>query len=123
MTKPRPRRSNRWPFTTARRSRPRWPRPSTGSSSAEHTARRSGPRRPPDLLDLAGQRSGSYLTEPHFIPKAASRAWRWAPEMEEAAEADLPDDLMRATVAVLSHWEGARDADLSIGEALDRLRD
>ncbi|MEU2113863.1 DUF1932 domain-containing protein [Streptomyces sp. NPDC019507] len=80
-----------------------------------------------ELLDIAGQRSGSYLTEPGYIPKTAARAWRWAPEMEEAAElvadAGLPDDLLRATAAVLSRWEDARDADLSIEEALDRLRD
>ncbi|MFD9216259.1 DUF1932 domain-containing protein [Streptomyces sp. NPDC059544] len=79
-----------------------------------------------ELLDIAGQRSGSYLTEPGYIPKTAARAWRWAPEMEEAAElvadAGLPDDLLRATAAVLSRWEDARDADLSIEESLGRLR-
>ncbi|MFG3304691.1 NAD(P)-dependent oxidoreductase [Streptomyces wuyuanensis] len=80
-----------------------------------------------ELLDIAERRSGSYLAEPGYIPKTAARAWRWAPEMEEAAElvaeAGLPDDLMRAAAAVLSRWEGARDADLSIEEALGRLRD
>lgn len=80
-----------------------------------------------ELLDIADRRSGSYLAEPGYIPKTAARAWRWAPEMEEAAElvaeAGLPDDLMRAAAAVLSRWEGARDADLSIEEALGRLRD
>ncbi|MCZ7456104.1 NAD(P)-dependent oxidoreductase [Streptomyces sp. WMMC940] len=80
-----------------------------------------------ELLDIAGQRSDSYLTEPGYIPKTAARAWRWAPEMEEAAQliadASLPDDLLRATAAILSRWEEARDADLSIEEALDRLRE
>ncbi|MFE0423442.1 DUF1932 domain-containing protein [Streptomyces sp. NPDC058953] len=80
-----------------------------------------------ELLDLAGRRSGSYLAEPDYIPRTAARAWRWAPELEEAADlvadSGLPDDLMRAVATVLSHWEDARDADLSIEEALARLRD
>ncbi|WP_443055827.1 DUF1932 domain-containing protein [Streptomyces sp. NBC_00690] len=79
-----------------------------------------------ELLDIAGLRTDSYLTEPGYIPKTASRAWRWAPEMREAATlvhaAGLPDDLLHATAAVLAHWEDARDADLSIEEALDQLR-
>jgi 3-hydroxyisobutyrate dehydrogenase-like beta-hydroxyacid dehydrogenase len=80
-----------------------------------------------ELLDIAGQRPGSYLTEPDYIPKTAARAWRWAPELREAATlaaaAHLPDDLLHATAAVLTRWEDARDADLGIEEALDRLRD
>ncbi|MEV5468076.1 DUF1932 domain-containing protein [Streptomyces griseoincarnatus] len=79
-----------------------------------------------ELLDVARQRTGSYLAETEYIPKTAARAWRWGPEMEEAAEllaeAGLPDDLMRATASVLSRWDGARDADLSISDALDQLR-
>ncbi|WP_329346195.1 NAD(P)-dependent oxidoreductase [Streptomyces microflavus] len=79
-----------------------------------------------DLLDIASQRSGSYLTEPDYIPKTAARAWRWGPEMEEAAElladAGLPDDLMRATASVLARWNGTRDTNLSTPEALEQLR-
>ncbi|GAA3299390.1 hypothetical protein GCM10020295_37490 [Streptomyces cinereospinus] len=79
-----------------------------------------------ELLDIARQRTGSYLAETEYIPKTAARAWRWGPEMEEAAEllaeAGLPDDLMRATASVLSRWDRARDADLSISDALDQLR-
>lgn len=78
-----------------------------------------------ELLDIAGQRRGSYLTETDYIAKTAARAWRWAPELEEAAElleeAGLPDDLMRAAAAVLSRWSSTRDADLGITEALTNL--
>ncbi|MEV3875050.1 DUF1932 domain-containing protein [Streptomyces sp. NPDC049906] len=80
-----------------------------------------------ELLSLAGQRSASYLTEPDYIPKTAARAWRWAPELREAAAlvaaAGLPDDVLHATAAVLTRWEDARDTDLSLEEALDLLRD
>lgn len=80
-----------------------------------------------ELVDIAGQRSDSYLTEPGYIPKTAARAWRWAPEMQEAAalvaDAGLPDDLLHATAAVLARWEEDRDADLSIEQALARLRE
>jgi phosphoglycolate phosphatase-like HAD superfamily hydrolase len=76
-----------------------------------------------ELLDIAGRRTGSYLTETGYIPKTAARARRWGPEMEEAAElladASLPDDIMRAAAAVLSRWDAARDSDLTIAEALD----
>lgn len=79
-----------------------------------------------ELLDVAGQRSGSYLVETGYIPKTAARAWRWAPEMDEAAalfaDAGMPDELMRAVAAVLTRWDGARDADLGVEDALALLR-
>lgn len=79
-----------------------------------------------ELIDIASQRSGSYLAEPDYIPKTAARAWRWGPEMEEAAElladAGLPDDLMRATASVLARWNGTRDTSPSTSEALEQLR-
>ncbi|MFJ6214215.1 DUF1932 domain-containing protein [Streptomyces sp. NPDC092296] len=80
-----------------------------------------------ELLDIAGSRSGSYLIETDYIPKTAARAWRWGPELDEAAdllaEAGLPDELMRAASAVLARWAGARDTELSVAEALRALRD
>ncbi|MEU5399549.1 DUF1932 domain-containing protein [Streptomyces sp. NPDC005963] len=80
-----------------------------------------------ELLDIAALRSGSYLAETDYVPKTAARAWRWAPELAEAAElvaeAGLPDDLMRAAAVVLSRWEDVRDADLSVEEALEKLRE
>ncbi|ORT59186.1 NAD(P)-dependent oxidoreductase [Streptomyces sp. CB03238] len=79
-----------------------------------------------ELLDVASQRSRSYLVETDYIPKTAARAWRWGPEMEEAAallaDAGLPDDLMHAVVAVLALWDEARGADLTVEDALALLQ-
>ncbi|WP_328667616.1 DUF1932 domain-containing protein [Streptomyces sp. NBC_00322] len=78
-----------------------------------------------ELLDLAGQRTRSYLTEPDYIPKTAARAWRWAPELEDAAdllaESGLPDRFMRETAAVLRRWDDVRDRPLSVTQALELL--
>ncbi|MEE1821241.1 DUF1932 domain-containing protein [Streptomyces sp. BE20] len=80
------------------------------------------------LLDVAGKRAGSYLVETAYIAKTASRAWRWAPEMEEAAdtllEAGLPDELIRAVAATLRRWTDAKDdGGLSVEGALRILRE
>ncbi|MEU4685977.1 NAD(P)-dependent oxidoreductase [Streptomyces xinghaiensis] len=80
-----------------------------------------------ELLDVARLRPGSYLPETGYIPKSAARAWRWGPELEEAAallhEAGLPDELMRASAAVLTRWNTARGSEPSIEEALSLLMD
>ncbi|MHA6761968.1 DUF1932 domain-containing protein [Streptacidiphilus sp. PAMC 29251] len=39
-----------------------------------------------ELLEVAADRPGSYLLETGYIAKTAARAWRWAPELAEAAE-------------------------------------
>lgn len=61
-----------------------------------------------ELLTIADKRPGSYLAETAYIPKTAARAWRWAPELIEAAdmlqEAGLPDDMLRAAAAILNRW-------------------
>ncbi|MEU9120079.1 DUF1932 domain-containing protein [Streptomyces sp. NPDC048506] len=79
-----------------------------------------------ELLKIAGKRGGSYLTETGYIPKTASRAWRWGPELDDAAallrEAGLPDDLMRAASRVLYKWSDARDRELTVAEALSLLQ-
>ncbi|MFI1163291.1 DUF1932 domain-containing protein [Streptomyces sp. NPDC020801] len=79
-----------------------------------------------ELLKIAGKRGGSYLTETDYIPKTASRAWRWSPELDDAAallrEIGLPDDLMRAASRVLHQWSDARDRELSVAEALSLLQ-
>ncbi|MFK0238227.1 NAD(P)-dependent oxidoreductase [Streptomyces vinaceus] len=66
-----------------------------------------------ELLTIAGKRAGSYLTEIDYIPKTAARAWRWGPELIEAADmlrdAGLPDEMLRAAAAVLARWEQAKD--------------
>ncbi|MEU4347138.1 DUF1932 domain-containing protein [Streptomyces sp. NPDC023838] len=78
-----------------------------------------------ELVKIAGKRGGSYLTETNYIPKTASRAWRWGPELDDAAdllrEASLPDDLMEAASRVLHRWSDARDSELTITEALSLL--
>lgn len=80
-----------------------------------------------ELLHIASKRTGSYLTETAYIPETASRAWRWAPELEDAAdllvETGLPGHLMRAAAEVLHSWNEARDRSLTIGEALALLHD
>ncbi|MFF2549071.1 DUF1932 domain-containing protein [Kitasatospora sp. NPDC058063] len=77
------------------------------------------------LLDVAGQRAGSYLTETDYIGKTAARGWRWGPELEEAADtmaaAGLPDGLLRAAASTLSRWDDAKDTKLSADQALDEL--
>ncbi|MFE9427766.1 DUF1932 domain-containing protein [Kitasatospora sp. NPDC006697] len=80
------------------------------------------------LLDVASKRQGSYLVETDYIPKTASRAWRWAPELEEAADtlraAGMPDELLRATAATLRRWTDAKDdRGLSVENALEILRE
>ncbi|MFI5819447.1 DUF1932 domain-containing protein [Streptomyces rishiriensis] len=79
-----------------------------------------------ELLEIAAKRTRSYLVEADYIPKTAARAWRWAPELEDAAalvdDAGLPDSLMRAAAATLARWDDKKDERLDIAEALDALR-
>ena len=79
-----------------------------------------------ELLVIAAKRSRSYLVETDYIPKTAARAWRWGPELEDAAallaDAGLPDSLMHAAAATLARWDGNRDERLDIAEALEALR-
>lgn len=79
-----------------------------------------------ELLVIAAKRTRSYLVETDYIPKTAARAWRWGPELEDAAallaDAGLSDSLMHAAAATLSRWDGNRDERLDIAEALEALR-
>ncbi|MGW4285445.1 DUF1932 domain-containing protein [Streptomyces sp. NPDC004673] len=79
-----------------------------------------------ELMEIAGKRTRSYLVETDYIPKTAARAWRWGPELEDAAAllagAGLPDSLMHAAAATLARWDGSRDEQLDIAEALEALR-
>ncbi|WP_128802536.1 MULTISPECIES: DUF1932 domain-containing protein [unclassified Streptomyces] len=79
-----------------------------------------------ELLVIAAKRTRSYLVETDYIPKIAARAWRWGPELEDAAalltDAGLPESLMHAAAATLARWEGNRDERLDIAEALEALR-
>lgn len=78
-----------------------------------------------ELLDIAKGRTTSYLAETAYIPKVAARAWRWAPEMREAAsalsEAGLPAELAEASASVMERWANSRDQPLELGEALAQL--
>ncbi len=79
-----------------------------------------------ELLAIAAKRTRSYLVETDYIPKTAARAWRWGPEIEDAADlladAGLPDSLMHAAAATLARWDGSKDQQLTIAEALEALR-
>ncbi|WNM29219.1 DUF1932 domain-containing protein [Streptomyces sp. Li-HN-5-11] len=79
-----------------------------------------------ELMEIAAKRSRSYLVETDYIPKAAARAWRWGPELADAAdllaEAGLPDSLMHAAAATLARWDGNKDERLDIAQALAALR-
>jgi 3-hydroxyisobutyrate dehydrogenase-like beta-hydroxyacid dehydrogenase len=78
-----------------------------------------------ELAAIAARRSGSYLAETEYIPTTAARAWRWGPELEEAAamlaEAGLPPDVLTAAAATLARWDDAKDTQLSVADALARL--
>jgi hypothetical protein len=78
-----------------------------------------------ELLAIAAKRTRSYLVETDYIPKTAARAWRWGPEVEDAAgllaDAELPDSLMYAAAATLARWNGSKDRQLTIAEALEAL--
>ncbi|MEU6572538.1 DUF1932 domain-containing protein [Streptomyces sp. NPDC046805] len=79
-----------------------------------------------ELLTIAAKRTRSYLAETDYIPKTAARAWRWGPELEDAAallaDAGLPDDLMHAAVETLARWNGNKDEPMDLAEALAALR-
>lgn len=79
-----------------------------------------------ELRDIASRRSDSYLAEPQYVAKAAARAWRWGPEMEEAADmlaaAGLPPEVLRAAAATLARWDDVKDdSELTLTDALDQL--
>lgn len=79
-----------------------------------------------ELIEVASRRTDSYLSEPQYIAKTAVRAWRWGPELEEAADAlaaaGLPPEMLRAAASTLARWDDAKDdGELTLTDALDRL--
>ncbi|MFE3865976.1 DUF1932 domain-containing protein [Streptomyces goshikiensis] len=79
-----------------------------------------------ELIAIASRRTDSYLSEPEYIAKTAARAWRWGPELEEAADmlaaAGLPPEMLHAAASTLARWDGNKDdGKLTLTEALDRL--
>ncbi|MER6230652.1 MULTISPECIES: DUF1932 domain-containing protein [Streptomyces] len=78
------------------------------------------------LIEIASRRTDSYLAEPEYVAKTAARAWRWGPELEEAADAltatGLPPEMLRAAASTLARWNDAKDdSELTLTDALDRL--
>ncbi|UXY24973.1 DUF1932 domain-containing protein (plasmid) [Streptomyces cynarae] len=79
-----------------------------------------------ELIGIASRRTTSYLSEPEYIAKTAARAWRWGPELQEAADmlaaAGLPPEMLRAAATTLARWDDVKDAsELTLTDALDRL--
>ncbi|WP_322770560.1 DUF1932 domain-containing protein [Frankia sp. Cr1] len=81
-----------------------------------------------DVLAAEGRRyNRPILAEPDFLPTVAARAWRWSPEMAEAATAlhaaGLPDTMIRGAEQIFDAWAACRDAPPDdIGTLFSRLR-
>jgi 3-hydroxyisobutyrate dehydrogenase-like beta-hydroxyacid dehydrogenase len=78
------------------------------------------------LLDEA-QDSRSPLAEPGMVSVAASKAWRWEPELHEVAAtldaSGLPSGMVAEAAALLAAWEPMRDdRSVPLAEALAALR-
>lgn len=78
------------------------------------------------LLDEANRNARSPLTDPAYLPSVAARAWRWAPEMREVAEAlddaGLPSGQASAAADTLRCWSTAKNQHLGLDETLQALR-
>jgi 3-hydroxyisobutyrate dehydrogenase-like beta-hydroxyacid dehydrogenase len=65
------------------------------------------------LTDEARRRSRPALAEPDFFATVAARAWRWGPELAQAAESyrtvGLPDTMLRGAEELLRTWYGHKD--------------
>jgi hypothetical protein len=66
-----------------------------------------------ELLKEATALGDNALMEPDYLPSAAARAWRWAPEMQEVAETaralGLPDALATGSAEVMARWADDQD--------------
>jgi 3-hydroxyisobutyrate dehydrogenase-like beta-hydroxyacid dehydrogenase len=68
----------------------------------------------------------SALADLDRLPSVAARAWRWGPEMLEAAESfaavGLPPELAQGAAAVFERWDDDKDdASLGVDEVLAHL--
>lgn len=74
------------------------------------------------LRELGAALPGTPLAEPEGLVSAGRKAWRWAGEMTEIAEAcaeiGLPDDIPHAAGKFFERWSGHKDDDTL---TLDRL--
>lgn len=66
-----------------------------------------------ELLNEARALGDNALMEPDYLPSAAARAWRWAPEMLEVAATaralGLPDALATGSAEVMGRWADDQD--------------
>jgi 3-hydroxyisobutyrate dehydrogenase-like beta-hydroxyacid dehydrogenase len=79
------------------------------------------------LMTEARRITRDRLANLDHLPSVAARAWRWAPEMEEAAatlaEADLPGELADGAAAVFRRWSADQDDfDIALPDVLAHLR-
>jgi 3-hydroxyisobutyrate dehydrogenase-like beta-hydroxyacid dehydrogenase len=79
-----------------------------------------------ELLTEGRGLTGTMLGDPGHLPGMAAKAWRWAPEMEEVADAvravHLPPDFALAAAATLRHWDADKDSTtISPAEVLEHL--
>jgi hypothetical protein len=70
---------------------------------------------------------GTLLASPDQVTSAGPRAWRWAPEMNEIADAcaalDVPGDVAEAASAAFARWAGLKGrADVGIDELVRGMR-
>lgn len=68
------------------------------------------------------------LSDPDGLTAAARKAWRWAPEMHEIADASrdagVPADLLTAAETFLGHWRDHKDdPDVTLDQLLAALRE
>ncbi|MGW6971859.1 DUF1932 domain-containing protein [Streptomyces sp. NPDC054952] len=78
------------------------------------------------LAEEARTMPAAILADRDYIPSVAARAWRWAPEMREVAEAleaaHLPAHLAHAAAETMRLWDADKDrTDLTPNEALAHL--
>ena len=69
----------------------------------------------PELVSLAAHAApGTLLAKPDQVTSAGPRAWRWAPEITEIAEAlsahGLPADVADAAARLFARWADLKDA-------------
>lgn len=79
------------------------------------------------LRELAGAvLPATALAAPERLTAAARKAWRWAPEMREIADASrdagLPAELLAAAETFLGHWRQHKDdPDVTLDQLLAAL--
>jgi 3-hydroxyisobutyrate dehydrogenase-like beta-hydroxyacid dehydrogenase len=82
-----------------------------------------------ELLELTAQTlPNTPLGRPDNLVTAGPRAWRWAPEMQEIAQAcacvGVSPDLAQAAAALMDRWSAHKDdADVTLAQLTADLRD